>query len=311
MPHEAFEPPPADFLASAADDVSLRRYGFPVGRWRDRWYRGITGRVLQPTFRDMQHKRHLLRTQRYPGEETATVWSGAVIYAPKNTTFNAVEAIWNVPNSRSPAEAENAKWYTASSWIGIDGDGDSTDILQAGVDCDVFVLGGEDQARLATVWYQWVPEGSVWLANLHVSPGDELDCQIVVNENSNTAATIYLQNDTSGDALSFKVSAPEGTKLKGNCVEWIVERLRFDQHHKPILADYAPVSFKDIAACTVDGDVVQLNTPRVASDCVDMIEMKDENGKTISKGRALGANIVLCEYTGPFAARERSAVAAK
>src|SRR5579859_1812728 len=128
MPHAPFDPIPPGFDRNTETEDHLRRYGFPVGRWKGRWG---AGRIIEPTFRKMDHKQHRSRSKRHLGEETATVWSGAVIYPPEGTTINAVQAVWNVPNGYPPPEAEDGKWYTVSSWVGIDGDGDSADILQA------------------------------------------------------------------------------------------------------------------------------------------------------------------------------------
>src|ERR1700733_12450955 len=60
-------------------------------------------------------------------------WAGAVITSPPSgQKFNAVSGKFTVPTPSAPGDSSGT--YSASAWVGIDGDTYSAAILQAGVD---------------------------------------------------------------------------------------------------------------------------------------------------------------------------------
>jgi hypothetical protein len=297
-----FAPPPADFNPLKAGESELLAHGFPRRPTEDpellkRWEHAMSRpyRVIVPQFRRMEYKRHHLPGEGHPprrpaahGTETTSIWSGAVVYAPAGTTMKWVEGNWTVPNAYPPTGAIDGVWYSASSWIGIDGDG-SNDVLQAGCDSDVMTSGGVI-SRQCNPWWEWYPGGTFWISNFTVSQGDELSCLICVDANSNTAGQIFLSNVTSGLAMSFAPTAPTGVALQGNCAEWIVEALEIDTN-TPELARYGDVFFDGANAGTVSGASLQAGSGNV-------INMVNASNQVISTGMIETPTLVKCSYTG-------------
>ena len=108
------------------------------------------------------------------GTEVTDIWSGAVVHAPAGDSFKWIEGEWTVPNAFPPSGAADGIWYSASTWIGIDGIDGSGDVLQAGCDSDVMTSGGTIQRQL-NPWWEWYPAGSFWISNLPVAQGDTMD----------------------------------------------------------------------------------------------------------------------------------------
>jgi hypothetical protein len=294
-----FSSPPDGFDPVTADDRALLAYGYP-SRPKDpelleRWERMLSRRVrlIQPTFRAMPYKRRRLpkvAPGAAHGTETSDIWSGAVVHAPAGDSFKWVEGEWTVPNAFPPPHAVDGVWYSASTWIGIDGIDGSGDVLQAGCDSDVMTSGGTIQRQL-NPWWEWYPAGSFWISNLPVAQGDTMDGVICVDAGSTTTATIYLLNITSGVGASFRATAPSRTSLVGNSAEWVVERLEIDTN-TPELAPYGDVYFAAANAGTVANTLLNAGAGNV-------IDMVDDSGNIISTGLIETPTLVQVRYTGP------------
>src|ERR1700761_3399123 len=80
-------------------------------------------------------------------------WAGAVITAPPaGQKFTTVSGRFNVPTPSRPAGA-GAGSYSASAWVGIDGDTAGNSILQSGIDFTISSSG----AISYQAWYEWFP----------------------------------------------------------------------------------------------------------------------------------------------------------
>jgi hypothetical protein len=323
-----FDRVPADFDPFTADDATLQRYGFPVGKWKNRW--GRPKQVIQPGFSVMDYKHFKTPRERLPlnlagilKKEFDWDWSGAIVYAAAPDTINSVEGIWTVPNSRLPGGAADAIWYTASCWVGIDhGEGSSPDILQMGTDSNIQVVASVTQRQIGA-WVEWMPAGAAWIKKspisnelFPVSIGDKVDALIVVDQGSKTAARMYLHNETQSIATSFGFIAPPlvlaelddlgarvtafsspslldpPIQLVGDCAEWIVEALIELPAPTWELANYDIVIFDGAQAGTVGGATL----PAALGDTIDMI---DANIEVISEGTINNAGQVQCTYVGP------------
>jgi hypothetical protein len=291
-----FPPPPADFKPLEAEERVLAAHGFPV-RPTDpellkRWEAALSRpfHVIEPTFRSMDYKRRRLPTALGRSEhavETTDIWSGAVVHAPRDDPFRWVEGTWTVPDAVPPYDASDGVWYSASTWVGIDGIDGSGDVLQAGCDSDVMRFWGAS-IKQVNPWWEWYPAGSFWISNLSVSQGDTMSCVICVTEGSTTSAQIFLRNLTTGHAATFVATAPNGTSLAGNSAEWIVERLEVDTS-TPELARFGEVYFNDAHAGTVGGALL-------SADSADTIDMVDATGEVISIGIIENARLVQVRY---------------
>jgi hypothetical protein len=96
-------------------------------------------------------------------------WSGmAITSPPSGQTFNAVSGKFTVPAPSAPSGvAATDGEYSASAWVGIDGNTYSTAILQTGLDFTVSTSG----AVSYDAWYEWYPDYA-YDFDLTISAGD-------------------------------------------------------------------------------------------------------------------------------------------
>jgi hypothetical protein len=292
-----FPPLPDGFDITKATDTQKATYGipqFPTGKgFEERWQAMSKGiRFVTPEFKPRDRQRKFLpRLSDDHGPQTTTIWSGAVVYPNKGDKIFDINATWNLPKSSPPGGAANGVWYSASSWIGIDGDEISADVLQAGCDADVMVSGGQTQ-RQFNPWWEWYPAGSFWITNIPAAAGDTFNCWIqsvpLLTGSTPNSGMIFLANATSGFGLFFFATAPKGTLLKGNCAEWIIEALEINTS-TPELAEYTTVDFTNCATVSVKDDVIYpgSGTP---------IDMVNSGGTVISKGSIPSSREVQVAY---------------
>ena len=293
-----FPKAPEGFDPIKADKKTLARYGFPsrpsdpklAARWESVMRRGV--RFIEPQFRAMPYKRRRLPqlTKGAHGVENTGIWSGAVVHAPAGDSFRWVEGTFTVPNAFPPGGAQDFVWYSASTWVGIDGIDGSGDVLQAGCDSDV-MRSFFGVSRQLNPWWEWFPAGSFWISNFPIAQGDTVNVLICVTAGSQTEATIFLYNLTSNIAANFMATAPKGSSLVGNSAEWIVERLEIDTS-TPQLAQYGEVYFSEANAGTANGKLLQGGT----GNTINMVD----GGKVISEGIIQNASVVEVKYTGPL-----------
>jgi hypothetical protein len=204
-----------------------------------------------------------------------------------------VEGTWTMPGEVFALAADGV-WYSASTWIGMDGDDGSTDVLQAGCDVDVMTTtDGENLTPQYKPWWEWRPAGSFWITNMYVAAWDELTCLICMHQGSTNQATIFLGNLTRKEGLWFQATAPAGVSLLGNCAEWIVEALAINTQ-TPELAKYGIVNFSDCNAGTVAGRSVNLST----GNTINMVD--EPTNKVISQATIFNPTAVTVAYVYPF-----------
>lgn len=151
---------------------------------------------------------------------TSNNWSGASVV---NGTFSTLEAIigeFVVPTAHQAIGACTGGWDYSSQWPGIDGNG-SSDVLQAGAEVDAYCKSGTTSS-LYSAWIEWYPYSETRVSSPAIHPGDLL--YVEVWSTSTTAGYAYFYNYSTGQSAEYALSAPSGTSLKGNSVEWIVER---------------------------------------------------------------------------------------
>ena len=177
-----------------------------------------------------------------------------------------------------PAGALAGVAYVASTWVGIDGDQTSGDIVQAGCDATVTMTPGGPQPRYS-VWYEWFPGNTSFIDGLTVSAGDILDVQIGVAEASLAGASILVTNRTTGQSRPVGVSVPNGSSFVGNCAEWIVEA----NGDLGPLAQYSPVSFSDCFAGLRGGAALSAGS----GNAINMVA----GGAILSAGAVAGTTV--------------------
>jgi hypothetical protein len=196
----------------------------------------------------------------------STNWSG---YADTGPTFSAISAQWTVP---SVLPSQSSQY--SSTWIGIDGDGNSS-LIQTGT---------ASQTENGTIsyfdWYEILPAYAVEIAS--VTPGDQINATI-----SQVVAgtwSITITDTTSGSVFSqqFPYSEPDSS------AEWIVEAPTINGQQST-LADFTSERFTNIAD-TNTGTVGVTQTP---------IEMNNSGGSVIASPAAIANNAFTVTYDGP------------
>jgi len=290
-----FDPPPHGFDPVTATLAHLAQRGFPtrpedahhLERYK-RIFSQLKGKFnyIQPTFRVNEEKTHGPRKRRTTDPtETSNNWSGAVVFAPTGQSFKWIEGDWVVPDVDAPTQNQ---WYYSASWIGIDGDG-SPDVCQAGVECEAY-QSGSSIIRHIYPWFEWYPAGEVEITNLPIGAGDMVTMLICTSQGAgSTSATCYFTNRTNGASTSFGFNAPTGTKLVGNCAEWIVEAPTVDGAQSAV-ADYGEVFFSVCEAVTTSGTTVNGGT----GDNINMTS----GGNVVSDGNLITPTVVQCLYAG-------------
>jgi len=230
--------PPPGFDALNASDADLARHGFPPRPDRQKapeayraWERAVTVPVqrVAPTLEQTQVFHSPARIKSMSGPEaganatsaSSTNWSGYAIYDPaKPFPAEAIYSEFIVPIAQQAFGTCSGSWDYGSTWAGIDGFA-SPDVLQAGIEFDAYCSGTTKHA-FYSAWYEWYPSGSVRVSNMQIRPGDVVAVQVW--NTSPTTANTYIVNYTTQQSASLAFSAPAGTVLQGDSVEWIVER---------------------------------------------------------------------------------------
>lgn len=289
-----FAPPPGfDPTTASADE--LVKNGFPLvpdDPHHDERFRRVFGQLkhkfnyVQPTFRVNPDRFHGPRKRQVSeGAETSGNWSGGVVYAPEGQSLKWIEGDWVVPNVDAPIAGQ---WFYCASWIGIDGDG-SNDVFQAGVECEVY-RNGNSITNIIYPWWEWYPISEVQITNLTIRPGDMVTMLLCSTQGAgSTSGTVFFTNRTTGASTSFGLTAPDGTKLVGNCAEWIVEAPTVGGSQSSI-ADYGEVFFSICEGFTNKGTTINGGT----GNTINMTA----GGNTVSSGAQITSTILQCIYQG-------------
>jgi hypothetical protein len=232
-------------------------------------------------------------------------WAGSVAFAPAGDAVTSVIGAWTVPHVVIPPGAHSSipydsQAYICATWVGIDGwNGDPgslhTDPLQAGTtQLIASVLGGMFTIQSTFAWWEWVPDPPFAIENVPVSAGDVMFCRIEAR--SETEASFFFLNGTTGAATSFAKTAPAHTKLHGISGEWILELPIGSVYGHPLkLAEYWSVFFGNCLADTRLGHLVPGGTG-------DLITMVNADNVPISSPQALGETAIRVDHASGTAA---------
>ena len=155
----------------------------------------------------------------------STNWAGAVLIG---SGYTAVTGQFTVPTLRVPRGREKSGTYSASAWVGIDGDTWSDEILQTGV--DFTITNGEVSY---TAWYEWWPDYA-YDFSITISAGDVI--KLTVTAASESSGTAVIENITTGESISHIFSSGSTQRSLGKVnAEWIVEDYEIDSS----LVDFA------------------------------------------------------------------------
>lgn len=161
-------------------------------------------------------------------------------------------AVSNFANPRNVVTAINGSWYVptvaatladtySAAWIGIGGFDDST-LIQTGTEQDS--IGGQ---TFYSAWYELLPNDSVTIDSINVSPGDLMSASISLIDSASNTWRITITGNTSRTAFSQDF-AYGSSQLSA---EWIVERPMVN-NSTAALAMFSSITFTN-AAATVNG----------------------------------------------------------
>ncbi|MBV9862513.1 MAG: hypothetical protein JO267_10240 [Alphaproteobacteria bacterium] len=231
-------PPPAGFNTLVATPVERSRYAVPPmpdphvapGAYRA-WERAVAA----PQKRDASPMLEQIPLYNGPNQKagedvpqglssaaaTSNNWSGYV-YVDSNNPFKteAVLGVFTVPTAHQAFGSCTGGWDYSSLWIGVDG-WNSNDVFQAGVEVDAYCSSGTTTPYYSA-WIEWYPYSETRVSSPVINPGDLL--AVEVWNTSPTAGYAYFYDYSSEASAEYTLTAPSGTTLVGNSVEWIVER---------------------------------------------------------------------------------------
>jgi len=229
-------PPPAGFDPVAASPAARAQYAVPPApdaqmapKAYEDWKSAVTGAqnrevpVLEQTKISNGPKIPAGATGAPSnGVVTATSsnWSGESVVGGRFSTIEAIEALYVVPTAHQAFGACTGGWDYSSQWPGIDGNG-SSDVLQGGTEVDAY-CSGSTKAAFYSAWVEWYPFNETRVSSPAVTPGDLMFVEVW--SVSTTSGYVYFKDFSTNVVAEYHLTAPSGTTLKGNSVEWIVER---------------------------------------------------------------------------------------
>lgn len=195
-------------------------------------------------------------------------WAGAVLTSPPSgETFNLVSAQFVVPTPEAPLGGQNSD-YSASAWVGIDGDTYSKAIWQSGVDFTISSIGEVS----FDAWYEWYPNPAVDISSFSLSSGDVIS--VTVSSSSSSKASVTMENLSTGQSVTKSASAPSSNSvLGGQNAEWIVEDFNVAGSQVPF-ADFGSVLFSNAVASTASSSL--------GTDGAVIMEIKDDNDNILT-----------------------------
>lgn len=172
-------------------------------------------------------------------------WAGYVAASSLSSpqpNVTSVSASWHVPTILSATSSS-----ASAVWIGVGGFYDST-LIQVGTEQDA--LTGRP---MYSAWYEILPQSSVTISTITVSPGDDINASISLTNPTSNEWSIYITDITDNQTFQTTVTYAS-SKLTS---DWIVERPVVDRQ-PAALANISSVTFTNCKA-TIGGTVGPIN----------------------------------------------------
>jgi len=245
----AFAAPEPGFDAETASALDLKKHGLPP-----RPSSTAHPQALSQWLEIVRHAKHAVTPRFAPrparkapqftrGGSSSYNWSGAVAAQPICFRFFCpvtpapriigVEGSWTVP----PVEG-SAYVGTVSSWVGLDGYGNSQ-VQQIGTDSTNTDFG----FAMYEPWFELFPDSSQAITSLSVAPGDQMFGMVQYSPGSNSI-WFYLGDLATNQYTSFAVPAKYGSP--GRSAEWIVERPTYNGTFDHPLPPFGTTTFSDM-----------------------------------------------------------------
>jgi len=202
---------------------------------------------------------------------TSLDWSGYVVvsdFANPQPLVVGVSGSWTVPSVNvSPKDTFSA------AWVGIGGHTDET-LIQTGTEQDSI----DGEAGYAA-WYELLPNDSVTITTMNVSPGDRIKASINLVDSATNNWSIEIDDVTTGQTFkqnffydSLRLSA-----------EWIVERPAVN-NSLSALADFGNVTFTDASA------TMSTNVGTISNFPFAQVTMQDRQNRQLVTVSSLTSN---------------------
>lgn len=206
--------------------------------------------------------------------EYSSNWAGAVLVG---SGYTAVTGQFTVPTPKAPSGSRSGE-YSASAWVGIDGDTWSDAILQTGVDFTV-----ENGQVSYDAWYEWYPDYAYDFSGISISAGDEI--KVTVKASSKSSGTATIENLSTGKSVTHTFSGNVEGDLGEVNAEWIVED--FEEGNSLVaFANFGTVTFSNAEATD--------NGSSVGPSNAEILDI-EQNGQVLTSV-SVGSNSVTVKY---------------
>jgi Peptidase A4 family len=199
-----------------------------------------------------------------PTNIASTNWSGAVMTAASGESFGTLSAQWQVPTA-AQVPIKGVSTSDLAEWIGIDGY-ESADVCQAGVLETVQTSANGQTTISCSAFDEWYPgvSNTIPASSFQVSPGNTIEVTVETTGAGATEATFIFDNETTGQIYDASLTAPRGTRLRGNSAEVVVETPEWisgNRVSQPLLSDFlnSPIAFQDVSATYPGGLAASLS----------------------------------------------------
>jgi hypothetical protein len=308
--------PPADFNPLTASPAARKQYAIPPApdpsaapKAYEQWKKAVGGlqnRAAAPVLTQTNISNGPIKRKNVGGPAgptsnnvvgaTSGNWSGpSIVSSGKPFAVEAIIGEFVVPTAHQAFGSCTGGWDYSSQWPGIDGNG-SGDVLQAGVEVDAFCSGGTT-ASFYSAWIEWFPFNETRVSSPAIHPGD-----LVFVEVWNISPTVgyaYFYNYSIQLAAEYQLTAPGGTTLHGNSIEWIVERPGVGGG-LATLTNYTDVSWPYNIAWNYAANPPHYYFPGAdpSPNTLELIAMLDNANKQISYGSPQNFGFVYFEDYG-------------
>lgn len=208
--------------------------------------------------------------------------------------FNQALGLWVIPSVQQPVGTCGGTDVSAI-WVGLDGFGASSDVLQAGTEGDVSCV-NSDSTPTIYPWFEWFPDYSFEITNFPLAVGSSVF--VSVEATSATTGQAMIVNLQTGAYTTTPITPPSGTRLTGNSVEWIMERPTLEDNKLGTLSDFgvAMMCYELAQVVGVSGSVSP-GAPGAGQSSYLITMVND--GTTIAEAAAMGPTGQAFSVQGP------------
>jgi len=202
-------------------------------------------------------------------------WAGAVLVG---SGYKSVTGTFVVPTPKKPSGGSSSTEYSASAWVGIDGDTCQTAILQTGVDFNV-----QGSSVSYDAWYEWYPDYAYDFSGFSISAGNTI--KVTATATSTSAGSVTITNESTGKTVTHSFSGESADLCETNA-EWIIEDFEENSGLVPF-ANFGTVEFTGASVTTTSGSTLDTTGAQI-------LDIKQ--GSTVYTSCSASGSTVTCSY---------------